>query len=433
VPTVIPEEPEIIERHHADTGMVVRAMSQGEMEMQIELAKKYPREIKRFRAEATALATLDEETASQCFYVLPARKTSGGDSGPIEGPSARFAEIVTSCWGNCHAGARIISEDEGFVNSQGVFRDLERNVTITFECRRRIRNREGRRYSDDMISVTANAACSIALRNAVFKGVPKAFWWPIYQSARDAAVGKTRTLADLRAEWVGYMAKMRVDEPRIAAALGKRSLDEATRDDYVTLRGIVNTVKEGEIAVEEAFPKIRTEDEKSKSGPDQLAQKLAAGKKNKTKPAQHLTKPEEPAKAVAQVTEPVETEAEVPPWVVDPTTGQETDLPAVTVSAIPVVDLEVAPIGFVEFKALSTSLKPGGIVRTEAKIKMAPVSRGLRTIMELYTGATVHKFVVTCDTDVWMQPGVMVMATVILSSKNDLTITALEPAVPVES
>ncbi|MFN8826683.1 MAG: hypothetical protein ACK501_17070, partial [Planctomycetota bacterium] len=47
---------------------------------------------------------------------------------------------------------------------------------------RRITGKNGRRYSSDMIGVTGNAACSIALRNAVFRGIPRAFWIDIYDA-----------------------------------------------------------------------------------------------------------------------------------------------------------------------------------------------------------------------------------------------------------
>ncbi len=94
------------------------------------------------------------------------------------------AEIVTSAWGNCRAGARVVDEGAEFITAQGVFHDLERNVQVTMEVRRRITGKNGRRYSSDMIGVTGNAACSIALRNAVFRGIPRAFWIDIYDAAR---------------------------------------------------------------------------------------------------------------------------------------------------------------------------------------------------------------------------------------------------------
>jgi hypothetical protein len=39
--------------------------------------------------------------------------------------------------------------------------------------RRRIFDSRGRLFNDDMITVTGNAACAIAKRNAILSGVPK--------------------------------------------------------------------------------------------------------------------------------------------------------------------------------------------------------------------------------------------------------------------
>src|SRR5690606_7715376 len=151
------------------------------VDVQISTAKRFPRSIKAFKDMAMAMATLDEETAESCFYALP----RGGKT--VEGPSARLAEIVASAWGNMRIEGRPIAEDDRFVTSRGTAWDLQTNVAFAFESRRRITDKQNRRYNDDMIGVTANAATSIALRNAVFKAVPSAFWRPIYLRCREVA------------------------------------------------------------------------------------------------------------------------------------------------------------------------------------------------------------------------------------------------------
>jgi hypothetical protein len=70
------------------------------------------------------------------------------------------------------------------VTAQGVCHDLQSNTFIAYEVRRRITGKGDRKYSDDMIGVTGNAASSIALRNAILKIIPKVFWDGIYQAAR---------------------------------------------------------------------------------------------------------------------------------------------------------------------------------------------------------------------------------------------------------
>jgi hypothetical protein len=144
------------------------------------------------------MVTLDEETAQSCIYRRPVGKNKNGTIEYAEGKSIRMAEIVTCAWGNCRAGARIIDEGPEFVTAQGVFHDMERNVQITMEVRRRITGKDGRRYNADMIGNTGNAACSIAVRNAIFRGIPKALWNGIYEEAKKTALGTSQTLASKR-------------------------------------------------------------------------------------------------------------------------------------------------------------------------------------------------------------------------------------------
>ena len=236
---------------------VLDAQTRGEIDVQIATAKRYPRSIRRFKETALEMATLDEETAASCIYALPR------DGRTIEGPSARLAEIIVSAWGNARAGARTVSDEGNFVIAQGAFHDLEHNVAINFEVRRRITNKHGVRYSDDMVSTTANAACSIALRNAVLKGVPKAFWNPIYEAAKKTAVGDAQTLANRRAAMLAYFQKMNVTNDRVFALLNDtleegaaqiKGVEDITLDQMATLKGLATAIKEGDTTVDQAFP-----------------------------------------------------------------------------------------------------------------------------------------------------------------------------------
>jgi hypothetical protein len=238
-----PQAPQVLEREVAP----VMALG-GEVDVQISTARRYPRSIKTFRDTALSMATLDEQTAASCIYAVPR------DGKTIEGPSARLAEICASAWGHMRIEAKTVDEDDRFVTSRGTAWDLQANVAIAFEVRRRITGRQNKKYSDDMITTTANAASSIALRNAVFKVIPAAFWRQVYDAARKAAIGDVKTLATKRAEMAEYFGKMGVRPEQLIAAVGAASLEDITGDQLVTLRGIANSLKEGETTVEEAFP-----------------------------------------------------------------------------------------------------------------------------------------------------------------------------------
>ncbi len=240
------EEGREIQSMAADESMVAM-ISRAEIDQQIATAKRYPRSIKRFVDEATAMVTLNESIAQQCIYALPR------DGKVVEGASARFGEIVASAWGNCRAGARVVNDSGEFVTAQGVFHDLERNVAITYEVQRRITNKQGRRFSADMIGVTANAACSIALRNAILKGVPKAFWETLYQKARAVVAGDIKTLANKRAEAIKQFQIYGVTEAQILSKLGRDGVADIAVDDLVVLFGLLTAIRDGDTTPEQAF------------------------------------------------------------------------------------------------------------------------------------------------------------------------------------
>jgi len=236
----------------AESGTVA-LLNKGEIDMQIATAHKYPRSIKNFRNEALAMVTLNENIAQECIYSLPR------DGKNIEGPSARFAEVIVSAWGNSRAGARVVSDQGDFVTAQAVFHDLEKNVAITYEVQRRIVDRQGRRFKTDLIGVTANAACSIALRNAILKGVPKAFWADLYESARSTAIGDMQTLANRRARALGVLHKMGVQPAQVFAYLGIGGEEDLTLEHLGTLFGLTTAIRDGDTTPEQAFAKSAAE------------------------------------------------------------------------------------------------------------------------------------------------------------------------------
>lgn len=220
----------------------------GEVDVQITTAKRFPRSISAFKKQAMDMATLDEETASGCFYSLP---RSGKT---VEGPSARLAEIVLSAWGNIRADAKVVDVGEKEITAESTTWDLEKNVAVRMQVKRRITDRNGRRYNDDMIVVTGNAACAIALRNSVFKVIPMVYTRSIYQAARHVAIGDMKTLASKRAEMIAYFGKMGVTPDRVFKVVGKASVEDIGLEELAALKGLATAIKDGETTIEEAFP-----------------------------------------------------------------------------------------------------------------------------------------------------------------------------------
>jgi hypothetical protein len=278
----------------------LESIERANVDMQISTAKKYPRSLALVKRRMLDLATLDQETAESCFYKLNRQGKS------IEGPSIRLAEIAASSFGNIRYGARVISNDGKKITAQGFSHDLETNVFCAVEISRRITNREGQTYSEDMQVVTGNAACAIALRNAMFKVVPFALVKPIFEAAKHAAVGDIKTLADRRTTMLKKFAALGVNEKRVCAVLDKAGVEEIGLAELETLIGLHNAVRDGEQTVEEAFP-VMIEKAKIVNGaapattatedkPTPRSKKLKPAKAKETTPPA-TTEPEQPATA----------------------------------------------------------------------------------------------------------------------------------------
>lgn len=269
----------------------LQATIKAEIDIQIATAKAYPRNLKAFRDNALTLATLDEKTAGDCYYRLP----RGGKT--LEGPSIRLAEIVASSWGNLRTAARITAIDRETLTAQASCHDLETNIATTKEVRRRITNSKGGRYNDDMITVTANAAMSIAVRNAIFAVVPFAHVKPIFDAAKLVSLGKGKSFAQQRDSALKHWRGQKVTDERLCSALCLASIDDLSVDDLITLRGYFTAIKEGEATLADCFPEL----DKPKSTADSLEKRLAEkakAEREKKEPEKQQTEAEkkEPAK-----------------------------------------------------------------------------------------------------------------------------------------
>jgi hypothetical protein len=226
---------------------VIGELARADIDTQIATAHAYPRSITDFQKESFALATLNDKIASECIYAIK----RGGKV--IEGPSVRFAEITLSTWGNCQAGSRVVSEDDQTITCQGIFKDLQRNVVVTKEVRRRITYKDGRRYNDDMIQVASNAGCAIAIRNAILAGIPQGFWRHAYDAAKERAIGDAEQHVVKRQKIVDYFQKMGIDAEQIATHLEIPSIELITPEHVTLLRTMAQQIKDGETTVDEAF------------------------------------------------------------------------------------------------------------------------------------------------------------------------------------
>lgn len=262
-----------------------------ETDMQIATARRYPRDLAKFKANVELQVCSDLETAMSMSYKLERTDKETGEKKDIIGQSVRFAEVVALAFGNMRVGSRITDIDENFVTVQGTAWDLESNFAQTRERKGSIRTAKGYKYSSDMIKVTANAQASTAYREAVLKTIPQALWKPLWEKAREyIATASGEALARARERIIAYLTKHKegVTVEQILAKFEKSKLEEIVGEDMVTLSAIANSVRDGETTPKVAFA---IETEEPKEGTTRQSELL---NKMKTKEAASSTTVERP-------------------------------------------------------------------------------------------------------------------------------------------
>lgn len=239
----------------------LEAITRSETDIQVATAKKYPRNIDQFKKEAMALATSDKSIAETCFYKL-IRKTNDGGTRTIDGPSTRLAEIVAHTWKNLRYGSRIIDIGEKEITAQGYTWDMEKNCGVTVEVKRSIWGKRGR-YSEDMIIVTCNAACALAVRNAIFKVILFAHIKPIFEACKKLAQGNQKTLQERIKEYVLKFNEMGITQEMLLRYLNKKSISDIKIIELEDLIGVYTSIKEGETNLSDFFESQKTDSPKS--------------------------------------------------------------------------------------------------------------------------------------------------------------------------
>lgn len=244
---------DIIEIKQAE---MLQAINRAEVDTQIATAKQYPRDIYGALNNIKTIATLDNSTAEDCFYALRRQGTL------IEGVSVRLAEIIAGAWGNMRVQTRIIGNDGKTITAQGVCHDLETNLAVSVEVKRRITDKSGKTYSEDMQVTTGNAASAIAFRNAVLKVVPKAVTKRVIDEIKQVALGKAIDLETRRQNMIAYFGKLGVSRTDILTYCGVKRIEEITSEMVFELSGLKNAIKEGTTTVAEIFKQNTADAEK---------------------------------------------------------------------------------------------------------------------------------------------------------------------------
>jgi hypothetical protein len=245
-----PIEAEVVDEVIDSTALA--AITKSDIEAQVDIARKYPRSIKRFLSSAIEMATLDETTAKSMIYAVPRAGKK------ITGPSARLAEVVSIAWTNLRVAARPVVVEQRVVRAQGVCYDSESNVGVSVEVSRSIMGTAGR-FSSDMINVTMMAALSIARRNAILAVVPRSYVNQVEARAREAMTGKG-TMEEKRKAAGVALKEQGIDSKLALRLVDKPGWSDVDVDDLVFMHGIVTSLKEGELTLSSIMRELEARD-----------------------------------------------------------------------------------------------------------------------------------------------------------------------------
>lgn len=175
--------------------------------------------------------------------------------------SVHLAKIIVSNWGNMRTETKVVQITDKQIISRGTAWDLEANVASAFEVRRSIVDKKGNRFSEDMITVTGNAANSIAYRNAVFSVVPKAVVDKVYKSAQRFITGDLsdeEKLIKRRTDAIYYFNdEYGITESEVIKLCGKQTVQQIKANEIALLLGMVQSLKDGDTTVDELMKPIR--------------------------------------------------------------------------------------------------------------------------------------------------------------------------------
>uniref|UniRef100_A0A6M3IU85 Uncharacterized protein n=1 Tax=viral metagenome TaxID=1070528 RepID=A0A6M3IU85_9ZZZZ len=225
--------------------------------VQVETAKRHPRNIPQSYSNIKAIATMSMDTAMACGYMVPR------DGKQIRGASVHLARIILQNWGNIRVTQQVVGEEANFVICEAVAWDMETNVAIKTQVKRRIVKKDGERYSIDGIQTTGNAGMAIALRNSIFAIVPRTIVDGAYQATRrliegdlsddDKVTIKRKELILL------YQSRWGIAEKQIFSYFGYSSITQIKKSDLVSLIELNQSFKDGEAIPDQVFSETVTD------------------------------------------------------------------------------------------------------------------------------------------------------------------------------
>lgn len=227
---------------------LVKAQDEALIDRQVATANAYPRSLSTFQNELRTLVCSDQEFAEECTYTL----RRGGKR--ITGPSVRFAEILLSTYRHLFVDTRVVEEALRHITVEATCRDAETNIAARIQVRKRITTKAGKRFNDDMVTVAVNAAISMAIRNAIFRVVPKPLWIEAWRESIRVAHGDEKGFQERRDAAIQWLCDHGSTLERILHYCRKKDIESLEIDDIMDLRQIARQVHDQNADIDTLLP-----------------------------------------------------------------------------------------------------------------------------------------------------------------------------------
>lgn len=239
------------------TEMLQHTKPVNDLWVQISVARSFPRNVESFLSAVERDTCTDLQIAMACSYMLKRGKTE------IVGPSVRFAESLLRAWGNVRVSTGVVDDSGDHVIVRARFWDLESNMAFEEEVCRRLTDKDGNRYTADVVISTKNAAQAIGFRNVVLAGIPESMWRPIWEKANKFVEDQARIDTEFenkRTKLLMWFRRQGATVQELTNFLGGNP-EQCSREEFIRLERLGAAIHQGTQTIEDAFGRnIETEE-----------------------------------------------------------------------------------------------------------------------------------------------------------------------------
>ncbi len=313
---------------HASVNVGAVAIEQeraiAEVQGQLILAKRFPRDLNAAHAELMESASL-VSMAEQAFYSVPNRGT---------GLSIRSAEEIARVFGNFEFGHRELARGDGKSEVEVYAWDKQTNnrssrqITVMHV----VDTKNGPKILRDQADIDARIAnvASKQMRGRIMALMPKWLVADFENKCKQTLAGTSIEPISVRVrKMTQAFTKFGISDKHLSVYLG-HPLDETTLDELVDLMGIYNALKEGARASDYFSAKEKDESEAIGEKLGETAAKAATTTPTPAPTARTKTKPvaqDAPASVQAEAATPAPTPSPEPTPTPTPTAKTKTPSP----------------------------------------------------------------------------------------------------------